>query len=97
MVVIEGSKFTAVGKKGQVNIPKGDNLEVIDTTGKTVLPGLIETHIHSCMVPCAPNHFGTGLVTLNKLEMLTRAIPACRPLGKWDLRPLGTVVPLGLV
>ncbi|HHU62815.1 MAG TPA: amidohydrolase family protein [Clostridiales bacterium] len=75
MVVVEGSKFTAVGKKGEVNIPKGDNVEVVDTTGLTVMPGLIETHIHSCMVPCAPNHFGTGPVTLNKLEMLTRAIP----------------------
>jgi imidazolonepropionase-like amidohydrolase len=41
-VVIEGGKITAVGEK--VNIPP--DAEVIDGAGKTLLPGLIDAHVH---------------------------------------------------
>jgi len=41
-VVIEGSKIKAVGK--DVSIPEG--AEVIDARGKTVMPGLIDSHVH---------------------------------------------------
>jgi len=41
-VLIEGSKIKAVGKA--LEIPKG--AKVIDATGKTVMPGLIDSHIH---------------------------------------------------
>ena len=41
-VVIEDSKIKAVGK--DVEVPKG--AEVIDATGKTVMPGLIDSHLH---------------------------------------------------
>lgn len=41
-VVIEGSKIKAVGK--DIEIPRG--AKVIDATGKTVMPGLIDAHMH---------------------------------------------------
>jgi imidazolonepropionase-like amidohydrolase len=41
-VVIEGSIITGVGKR--IAIPKG--ARVIDVSGKTVMPGLINSHIH---------------------------------------------------
>jgi imidazolonepropionase-like amidohydrolase len=41
-VIIEGSKIKAVGKN--IEIPKG--IKVIDATGKTVMPGLIDSHLH---------------------------------------------------
>jgi imidazolonepropionase-like amidohydrolase len=44
VVVIEGKKFKAIGKKGEIDIPAG--AEVIDASGKVVLPGLIEAHTH---------------------------------------------------
>lgn len=43
-VVIEGCRFKAVGKKGDFRIP--DVAKVIDASGKTVMPGLIEAHTH---------------------------------------------------
>jgi len=42
MVIIEGSKIKAVGK--DIEVPKG--AKVIDATGKMVMPGLIDSHMH---------------------------------------------------
>ena len=44
VVVVKGNRITAVGKRGTVNEP-GD-AEVIDASGKTVVPGLIDSHTH---------------------------------------------------
>ena len=44
VVVVEGNKIIAVGKQGEVEIPSG--AEVIDTTGKSIVPGLIDAHAH---------------------------------------------------
>ncbi|MGX5915126.1 amidohydrolase family protein [Aliidiomarina sp. Khilg15.8] len=43
-VVVEGNTIRAVGKRGDVRIPRG--AERIDFTGKTMIPGLIDTHAH---------------------------------------------------
>jgi imidazolonepropionase-like amidohydrolase len=43
-VVISGTKITAVGADGQVPLPK--NAETIDATGKTLMPGLWDMHVH---------------------------------------------------
>jgi imidazolonepropionase-like amidohydrolase len=43
-VVITGNKITAVGADGQVPLPK--NVETIDATGKTLMPGLWDMHVH---------------------------------------------------
>ncbi|KXI29356.1 amidohydrolase family protein [Paraglaciecola hydrolytica] len=44
VVLIKDNIIEAVGKVGEVTIPKG-SLE-IDTTGLTILPGLVDTHAH---------------------------------------------------
>lgn len=43
-VVITGNRIVAVGPQDQVKIP--DGAVILDTRGKTVLPGLIDAHIH---------------------------------------------------
>lgn len=43
-VLIEDGKVAAVGKASEVQAPAGAT--VIDTTGKTILPGLIDVHVH---------------------------------------------------
>ncbi len=43
-VVIIGNRITAVGADGQVPLPK--NAETIDATGKTLMPGLWDMHVH---------------------------------------------------
>ena len=44
VVVVEGGRIKAVGAKGQVSVPAGAT--VIKTDGRTILPGLIDGHIH---------------------------------------------------
>src|SRR5215212_5331455 len=41
VVVVQGTKITAVGRKGQVTVPA--NARVVNATGKFVLPGLWES------------------------------------------------------
>jgi len=44
VVVIEEERIVAVGERGLVEVPEGT--EIIDVTGKTVIPGLIDAHVH---------------------------------------------------
>ena len=44
VIVIEGERIKAVGKRGEVAAPP--NARVIDVKGKTILPGLIDGHCH---------------------------------------------------
>jgi hypothetical protein len=44
VIVIEGKRVKAVGKKGAVKIPQG--AKVIQAGDKTAFPGLIDSHVH---------------------------------------------------
>lgn len=44
VVVMNRSRIQAVGTRGQLTYP--DNALVIDVSGKTILPGLIDSHVH---------------------------------------------------
>ena len=44
LIVIEGDRIKAVGSLGEIVIPPGAT--VLDLSGKTVLPGLIDAHTH---------------------------------------------------
>lgn len=46
VVVVEGSRIKSVGKNGEVDIPQGKDVQVIEAGGKTVMPGLIDSHVH---------------------------------------------------
>ena len=43
-VIIAGNRISAVGKTGKVRVPK--NAQVIDATGKFLIPGLWDMHVH---------------------------------------------------
>jgi imidazolonepropionase-like amidohydrolase len=45
VVVIEGSRIKSVGTKGRISYPP--NARIINAEGKTILPGLIDCHMHS--------------------------------------------------
>jgi imidazolonepropionase-like amidohydrolase len=47
-IVIEGNRIVAVGPREQVKIPP--DATVINTSNKTMLPGLIDTHVHLVIV-----------------------------------------------
>lgn len=46
-VAVAGNKIAAVGKNDDVLKLKGPNTQVIDLKGRTVIPGLVDTHRHS--------------------------------------------------
>lgn len=43
-IVVTDNRITAIGPKGKVTIPAGAN--VVDVTGKTIMPGLVDAHAH---------------------------------------------------
>ncbi|MEJ2900963.1 amidohydrolase family protein [Pedobacter panaciterrae] len=43
-IIIDHNKVVAVGKASEVSIPQ--NAKVIDVTGKTIMPGIIDVHAH---------------------------------------------------
>jgi len=44
VVIVEGKIITAVGPTATVKIPEG--AKITDASGKTIMPGLIDTHVH---------------------------------------------------
>jgi len=46
-VVVEGNRIVAVGPGGSVDHPAGAH--VMDLTGKTIIPGLVDVHAHGSM------------------------------------------------
>ena len=44
VVLIAGERIVAVGRRGEVTVPAGTT--VIDTAGMSVLPGLMDMHVH---------------------------------------------------
>ncbi|MSP37354.1 MAG: hypothetical protein EXR70_02520 [Deltaproteobacteria bacterium] len=44
IIVVEGERIKAVGKRGEIAIPRG--AKIIDAKGKTILPGFIDGHCH---------------------------------------------------
>ncbi len=45
VVVIEGDRIAQVGKESAVRVPRGAT--VLDAAGRTVLPGIIDCHVHA--------------------------------------------------
>lgn len=47
LIFIEDNKITSISREGEATIPY--DTEVIDLSSKTILPGLIDSHIHYCL------------------------------------------------
>jgi imidazolonepropionase-like amidohydrolase len=43
-IIVAGDRITAVGRRGEIAAPKGATL--VDVTGKTVMPALVDAHVH---------------------------------------------------
>ncbi len=47
VVVVKGSRIVAVGPRGKVAVPAG--ARVVDVSGKTLMPGIVDVHWHGAM------------------------------------------------
>ncbi len=78
-LVIEGGRILAVGSDRSVRIPKGARR--IDGRGLTVLPGLIDCHVHLCLgaeadVVAAVERDSSTLTLLKAAELARRTLHA---------------------
>jgi imidazolonepropionase-like amidohydrolase len=71
-VVIDGTRISALGRQGHMHIPR--EATVIDAHGGSILPGLMDTHVHFTME--YPDVL-RGLLTPPSLRLL-QAIPRMR-------------------
>lgn len=92
IVVIKGSIIQAVGIKNKVGIPK--NCEVIDISGKTLMPGMIDCHCHLVVTGSVEERLFTpnSLTILRAAEMAKRALQA----GFTTLRDAGGIPDVGI-
>lgn len=68
IVVIKDEYIVAVGKRDEIPIPDGS--EVYDITGKTIMPGLIDSHCHFLWMGVAMK----TMVLLNDTENIMEAL-----------------------
>lgn len=110
VVVIEGSMIKSVGKEGEVQIPEG--AEVVNAVGKTIMPGMIDAHVHLASVvgvdPDAatailrtPPHMLVLHAAKNAREMIEAGFTTVRDMGGLmihsEIVSLRDAIELGLV
>ncbi|HEV3049144.1 MAG TPA: hypothetical protein VGX50_02505, partial [Longimicrobium sp.] len=71
-VVVVGNRIQAVGPDGSVQIPQG--AQVIDATGKALLPGLFDMHVHLGLVD-GLFHLASGVTSVRDLANDTTVFP----------------------
>lgn len=83
IVVIKNEYIVAVGKRDQIPIPEGS--EVYDITGKTIMPGLIDSHCHFLWMGVAMKTMVLLNDTSNIQEALLRVMKRVRNAepGEW--------------
>jgi imidazolonepropionase-like amidohydrolase len=55
IVIIEGERIVAVGREADITIPS--DAQIIDAGGGTILPGLIDSHVHDTWSPQVRREF----------------------------------------
>lgn len=73
-VIIEGDRIADVGKSANVSVPEG--AQVVDATGKFMIPGLVDMHVHTSW----DRYFIRPLMLANGItgvrEMFAQNLPA---------------------
>ena len=85
VVLIDGDRIDAVFRNGDMEVPAG--AEVIDLSGSTVIPGLIDCHVHVGVL--ADNSFlqvedPPGLADLFMTTLLSHGVTTVRDTGNFD-------------
>jgi imidazolonepropionase-like amidohydrolase len=99
VVLIQGNRITRVGESGKLKVPPG--AEVIDCSRYTVMPGMMDLHIHTAMYNCMTfhNHRVAQFETMPHLQQMYALFHAqnCFDMGFTTLRDLGMNGPYGLL
>lgn len=99
VVLVQGNRITKVGEKGKLKPPPG--AEAIDCSKFTVMPGMMDLHIHTAMHNCMTfhNHRVAQFETMPHLQQMYALFHAqnCFDMGFTTLRDLGMNGPYGLL
>ena len=91
VVVLEGTRIKSVGAKGKLQAPPG--AETIDLAGCTLIPGMMDLHIHTAMFNCMTfhNHRVAQWEVTPQLQQMYALFHAqsCLDMGFTTLRDLG--------
>lgn len=88
VVVIEGNRIRAVGPEGTVPVPAG--ARVVDTNGYTVMPGLMDMHVHLMILGHGdydhwdrtyPSQFRDVIMPISAKQLLMAGVTTARDLG----------------
>ena len=88
VVVIDGNRIKAVGTEGTIAIPAGAT--VIDTNGYTVMPGIMDMHVHLMILghgdydhwdATYPSKFRDVIMPISAKELLMAGVTTARDLG----------------
>jgi predicted amidohydrolase YtcJ len=83
-VAVRGDRIVAVGNNRQMEPFKGTNTQIIDAKGKTILPGLYDSHVHS--YKASVSEFEAPLPVLTSIaeaQDYIRKQAATKPPGSW--------------
>lgn len=99
VVLIHGNRVTKVGTRDKLKAPP--NAEVVDCSHYTVMPGMMDLHIHTAMYNCMTfhNHRVAQFETMPHLQQMYALFHAqnCFDMGFTTLRDLGMNGPYGLL
>lgn len=88
VIVIEGNRITAAGREGIVPVPAG--ARVIDTNGYTVMPGIMDMHVHLMILghgdydhwdATYQDKFRDVIMPISAKELLMAGVTTARDLG----------------
>ena len=85
VVLIDGDRIDAVFRRGEMDL--ADGTEIVDISGSTVIPGLIDCHVHVGVL--ADNSFlqvedPPGLADLFMTTLLSHGVTTVRDTGNFD-------------
>jgi predicted amidohydrolase YtcJ len=87
-VAVRDGRITAVGSDRDIRAQAGPRTRVIDASGRTVIPGIIETHVHGAMVaPAEAVQPFPSLDSIAALQEWVRAEARRAPAGTWIWGP----------
>ena len=91
VVILDGEKIAAIGKVGGIPVPA--DAQVIDTNGMTVMPGLVDVHVHFDIIGHSDydRWFGT-YETRMRTDIMPYAAKAMLYAGVTTVRDLGADV-----
>ena len=84
-IAISGNRISAVGGTDEIRALVGENTSVIELDGRTVIPGLTDSHIHVIRagLTWAQEISWADIPTLDNALALVREVAANTPDGEW--------------